>query len=174
MPGAVYARGDRVTLRTVEKEDAEFLQRGYNHPDIRSPLGYTGPWSRGEIEDEIEEAGESDDTVVLLACLDDEPIGAVTAIHISFGRPGITYWIVPEQQGNGYGSEAVELFLDAFFRDYDVHGVKAHVFDYNEASQALLESLGFREEAHMLEARYRNGEYVDEFIYGLLRREWEE
>lgn len=174
MPGIAYARGDRVTLRTVEREDAEFLQRGHNDPDVRVPLGHTGPRNRAQLETRIEERVESDDSVTLLACLDDEPIGAVSADHLSMGRPAITYWIVPERQGDGYGPEAVELFLDVFFRDYDVHSVKAHVFDYNEASRALLERLGFQEEGRMREARFRNGEYVDELIYGLLRREWEE
>jgi hypothetical protein len=32
MPGVVFLRGERVTLRTIEEEDAEILQRAYNEP----------------------------------------------------------------------------------------------------------------------------------------------
>lgn len=174
MPGAVYARGDRVTLRTVERDDAAFIQRGHNDPDVRVPLGHTGPRNQAQIEAGVEEYVESDDNVSLLACVDEEPVGVVNARRVHRDRPTLSYWVAPEHQGDGYGPEAVELFLDAFFGEYDVHGVTAHVFEFNDASRALLERLGFQEEGRMREARFRDGEYVDEYIYGLLRREWEE
>jgi RimJ/RimL family protein N-acetyltransferase len=168
----VYARGDRVTLHPVERDDAPFLQRGHNHPDVRVPVGFTGPQSRTQAEEGIEQYIESDDNLTLLACDGGEPVGVVNARHVDRDRPTLSYWVAPEHQGEGYGTAAVGLFLDVLFRDYDVHGVTAHVFDFNDPSQSLLERLGFEREGRMREARYRRGEHVDELIYGLLRREW--
>ncbi len=181
---AVYARGDRVTLHPVERDDASFLQRNHNDPDVRVPLGHTDPRNEAQIEDGVEEYVEADGNVSLLACVDGgsasdaggrsdgEPVGVVNARRIHRDRPTLSYWIAPEHQGEGYGTEAVELFLDALFRSYDVHGVEARVFDFNDASQHLLERLGFAQEGRLREARYRDGEYVDELVYGLLKREW--
>lgn len=169
---AVYARGDRVTLHPVERDDAAFLQRGHNDPDVRVPLGHTGPRNRAQTEEGVEEYVEADDNVSMLACVDGEPVGVVNVRHVHRDRPMLSYWLAPEHQGEGYGGEAVELFLDTLFRDYDVHGVTARVFDFNEPSRALLERLGFEREGRLREARYRRGEYVDELVYGLLKREW--
>ena len=48
MPGAVFRRGDRVTLRTIEndEEDVELLQRVYNDPDFREGLMLRTPRNR--------------------------------------------------------------------------------------------------------------------------------
>ena len=39
MPGARITSGERVTLRTVEREDVPFHQRAFTDPEIRLPLG---------------------------------------------------------------------------------------------------------------------------------------
>nr|WP_256548157.1 hypothetical protein [Natronosalvus rutilus] len=39
MPGARITSGERVTLRTVEREDVPFLQRAFANPEIRYPIG---------------------------------------------------------------------------------------------------------------------------------------
>ena len=59
MPGAVFRRGDRVTLRPVERADAEFIQRGHNHPEVGVSLGLNRPENESEAESSIE--GHEDD-----------------------------------------------------------------------------------------------------------------
>ncbi|WP_310732449.1 hypothetical protein [Halostella litorea] len=39
MPGPVVASGERVALRTVERDDAAFLQTAATHPRVRFSLG---------------------------------------------------------------------------------------------------------------------------------------
>ena len=60
------------------------------------------------------------------------------------------------------------------FRTFDTPAVGAGVYDYNEASRRLLESLGFAEEGRLREYRFIDGEYRDCVQYGLLRREYRE
>ena len=38
MPGAVFLRGDRVTLRTVEREDLDFVHAEKNKPAVHRSL----------------------------------------------------------------------------------------------------------------------------------------
>ncbi len=101
------------------------------------------------------------------------PIGAVDVMHVDHDRPGLAYWLLPDHHGEGYGREAVELVVEFVFRTYDVHGVNAAAYAFNDASRALLESLGFVEEGRAREDRFVDGEYRDAVHYGLLRREWE-
>lgn len=70
MPGPIVETGDRVTLRTVEREDAAFLQRSNTDPRIRWYLGSIHHGNRAEQEDGIENWIESESTAAYLACLD--------------------------------------------------------------------------------------------------------
>ncbi|MFC6725299.1 GNAT family N-acetyltransferase [Halobium palmae] len=174
MPGETFLRTDRLTLRTVERDDVDFLQRGHNDPDVRTPLGMYGPKNGAQVEGFVQGSVEDDDSIDLLVCVDDDPVGAATVNNLHWDRPALGYWLVPEARGNGYATEAVGALVDHLFETYDRHGVHARVFDFNEASRALLDRLGFAEEGRLRENRFRRGEYVDELTYGLLRREWEE
>lgn len=180
MPGALAAAGDRVTLRTVEREDVDFLQRGSANPEIRYPMA-ARLRSREEIEAALE--GEEDR---FLVCLDDpsagpgrpekgatRPIGAVTVEDAGWKRPELTYWLVTEVHGEGYGKEAVSLVVDYAFRTYDTPAVSARAYTFNDASRGLLESLGFTEEGVLRRFMYVDGEHVDCAVYGLCREEWE-
>ncbi|MFC4356374.1 GNAT family N-acetyltransferase [Halobium salinum] len=185
MPGPIVERGDRLSLRTAEKEDARFLQRGSTDPDIRYLLGTVSPNTEHETEEHITDG--DDDNVQFLVCLEDddapvghpdedddvEPIGAVMARHIRWDRASLAWWLVPEHHGQGYGKEAATLFLDHLFRTYDLHSLGADAYDFNEASQGLIETLGFEREGRGREVRFVDGEYRDAVKYGLLRREWE-
>ncbi len=179
MPGALAARGDRVTLRTVEREDADFLQRGAANPEIRYPMA-ARLRSRKEIEDSLEDEADR-----FLVCLDDpgvgpgqpeentRPIGVVAVEDAGWKRPELTYWLVPEVHGEGYGKEAVSLVLDYAFRTYDTPAVSARAYAFNDASRGLLESLGFSQEGLLRGFMYVDGEHVDCAVYGLVRDEWE-
>ncbi|QPV62624.1 GNAT family N-acetyltransferase [Halosimplex litoreum] len=178
MPGARIAVGDRVTLRTVETEDVPFLQRAGANPEIRYPLGNP---LRTRADFDLD---EDDDTDRFLVCLDDESgpggadgddlrrIGEVTADNVGYRRPELGYWLVPEVHRQGYGREAVGLVVDHCFRSYDRPAVGAGAFEHNDASRALLESLGFVEEGRRRQFMFVDGAYRDMVQYGLLRSEW--
>jgi RimJ/RimL family protein N-acetyltransferase len=51
MPGAVFAEGDSVTLRTIEEGDLDFLQRWRNHPEVRTPLTDSDPRNAEQMRD---------------------------------------------------------------------------------------------------------------------------
>ncbi|MFC4548991.1 MULTISPECIES: GNAT family N-acetyltransferase [Halorussus] len=193
MPGVVFERGDRVALRTVERDDAEFLQRGRNHPEVRPPLGMSFPENDGQIAETLDERVEEDDGINLLVCREPTegdggrgagedadgdgeptPVGVVNVMKVHWDRPLLSYWVLPEYQGEGYATEAMTLLLDYFFASHDKHGVQARVFSHNEPSQALLGRLGFEREAVLRENRFVEGDYRDEYVFGLLREEWVE
>lgn len=172
MAGATFLEGERVTLRPIERDDAEFLQRAPSEPELRVPLGFSHPANRSQAENHIEEGIEGDDSIDLLVCIDDEPAGSVRINMLERTRPLLSYWLVPEQHGEGYMTEAVSLLLDYFFESFENRGLYAFVFDFNDASRGLLEKLGFQEEGRTREDQFIDGQYVDSVHYGLLREEW--
>lgn len=174
MPGPVVLSGERVTLRTVERDDAEFLQRSSADPEVRVPLGSNMPENENQAEDGIEEHVESEKGVSLLVCVEGDPVGMVAAKGVRWDRTELVYWFVPEYQGQGYGTESIALFVDYVFESFPTHRVHIRAFDFNEGSRGVARNLGFREEGRFREARFVRGGYVDVHHYGLLRREWEE
>ena len=179
MPGPVVARGERITLRTLEEADVPFRQRGCANPALRYPLGnpVRNREQFGDLDDD-----EGDGFVV---CLDgdgasaghpDESavtrLGMVAVEDAHYKRPELGYWLLPECHGEGYGSEAVSLAVDYVFRNYDVPAVEAQAFAFNDASVGLLESLGFAREGRLRKFMFVDGAHRDMLQFGLLREEW--
>ena len=78
----------------------------------------------------------------------------------------------PDHQGHGYATEAAAAMLELAFGSYDLHRVSASVEPRNTASVRVLERLGMRKEAHLLENDWVKGEWSSEAIYAILAREW--
>lgn len=187
MPGPVVERGERVTFRTVELEDATFRQRAVTDPRLRYLLGMGGHRNESQAESLVETMDGGDGRLAYVVCLDEPdappghpdsgettPIGLVHAYEIDTERAHLAYWLLPDTHGEGYGTEAAELLVDEVFRNHGVHGVSAGAFAHNDASRSILESLEFTLEYRHREAEFVNGEYRDFVEYGLLRREWRE
>ena len=174
MPGPLFAEGDDVSLHPIEEEDHEFVQRGTNHPDVRESLGSTDIQTSDEVADML-----ADDEHRFLVCRpgddgDPEPVGVVGFPWVFDDKQAafLMYWVAPEQQGNGYATEATRLVLDYAFRERGLHKVSAFVLVTNDASAAVLEKLGFVHEGTHRSESFVDGEWVDEYNYGLLADEW--
>ena len=84
----------------------------------------------------------------------------------------VGYIFSPRHGGHGYATEAVRALLDLAFGELGARRVIARVDDRNTASRALLERLGVRQEAHLLENEWFKGELTSEVDYAVLAREW--
>lgn len=84
---------------------------------------------------------------------------------------GVTF--APEHQGRGLASEALAAVTARLFEDHGLHRVYAEADDRNVAVHRLLERIGFRCEARLVEADWFKGEWATLRVYGLLRREWD-
>ena len=97
-----------------------------------------------------------------LHCRQDDPL------QMEFG---IT--LAPSHQGRGYATEALDGLLRFVFATLGKHRVSAIVDAENHAAASLFRRLGFRQEAHHIEHRWYKGYWDSEFVFALLRREWE-
>jgi RimJ/RimL family protein N-acetyltransferase len=85
---------------------------------------------------------------------------------------GIT--LAPAHQGRGYATEAIECLLGFVFGSLGKHRVAAVTDAENRPAASLFRRLGFRREAHLVEHVWFKGAWGSEFVFALLRREWEQ
>lgn len=174
MPGAAFLEGDKVNLRTIEEKDIEFLRENINRKEVRTHLTARKPVNLKQEKEFFEEVISSDDNVHLAICRDDEMIGIISlednGRDIRVAEIGI--WIDPEYHGNGYGTEAAELITDYGFDELNYHRIMARAHGENEGSQRIWEKLGFTKEGELREHVYREGEFTEAYLYGILEHEW--
>lgn len=98
------------------------------------------------------------------------------AVHLLDDQPGtaeLGVTFAPEAQGRGLASEALTGVAQTIFDDRGFHRIYAETDDRNVAVHRLLERLGFRCEARMIEADWFKGEWSSLRVYAVLRREWD-
>jgi RimJ/RimL family protein N-acetyltransferase len=101
-------------------------------------------------------------------------IGTVS-LQIGEHRQGeIGFLFHPDHQGRGYATEAARAMLRLAFEHYELHRVFGRLEPRNLASGRVLEKLGMRHEALLVENEWIKGEWQSEAIYALLDREWAE
>ncbi len=99
------------------------------------------------------------------------------AVHVETEQPqtaevGVTF--APATQGSGLATEALGAVVSRLFEEHDIHRVYAQADDRNVTVHRLLERLGFRCEARLVEADLFKGEWCTMRTYAVLRREWRE
>jgi RimJ/RimL family protein N-acetyltransferase len=167
MPGASYQEGEEIALRTVQPEDHQFIHQHWNDQTIRYGAPMASPISKKEIARLVQ---QDDESVQFLPCIENDPVGFVFLSNIDplADHAELGYWVIPEERGKGYATEAAELCLNHAFEDRGLHKVAARVFEENTGSRRVLEKLGFQKEGRLREHRYVNGEHKDVLMYGLL------
>jgi diamine N-acetyltransferase len=173
-------KGERVTLRAVERADLPAIHALRNDPEVEGrvfpvPL----PHSLAELEAQFDAqaakpAHERDDIVFAI-----EVDGAVIGRVILFDadtvgatiRMGIA--IARDQQGKGIGTEAVDLVLAYAFGELGMRRVWLDVLADNPQAIASYRKSGFVEEGRLRAHYWHDGEHRDAILMGLLREEWE-
>ncbi|WP_232701113.1 GNAT family N-acetyltransferase [Halobacterium wangiae] len=187
MPGPILEVGDDLVLRTVEREDAAFLQRLFTDPHARLGFHERSHKNENEVEELIEEQIEDDSNAAYVACVDEAdapwehpeeddttPVAFVYAGHVDRDRPNLVLWVPPEHRGDGHAKAALELSLEGLFRTYDAHSVGASVLEGDDTTREAFDAVGFTDEGRGRELVFVDGEYRDLLQFGLLREEWED
>jgi ribosomal-protein-alanine N-acetyltransferase len=83
-------------------------------------------------------------------------------------RAELGYMLHPDLWGQGITREAATAVIDHGFTAMQLHRIEACVDPANKASIALLESLGFAREAHLVQNFLFEGVFLDTLMYARL------
>ena len=174
-------RTERLLLRPFAPSDFDALFAMHSSPDVARYLYWdprTEDQARAALEQKIAATAIRDDgdPLTLAAVLETtgELVGDVMLLLVSREhRQGeIGYIVHPDHQGRGYATEAMRPLLRIAFDDLGLHRVVGRTEARNAASARVLERLGMRREAHLVENEFVKGEWQSELVYAILDREW--
>lgn len=83
-------------------------------------------------------------------------------------RSEIGYMLLPEYQGQGITSEAVDTVVKYGFRTMKLHSIEALIDPANTASAKVLEKNKFIKEGHLKENIFFAGSFHDSVIYSII------
>jgi RimJ/RimL family protein N-acetyltransferase len=173
---------ERLLLRPFEAGDFDAVLDMQSRPDVARYLYWearTEPEVRAALKKKIaSDAIRSEGDPLFLAVelkATNQVVGDVVLQWVSEQhRQGEIGFIVhPDHQGHGYATESGRVLLRHAFEDLELHRVVGRVEPRNIASSRVLEKLGMRREAHLVENEYVKGEWQSELIYAILDREWQ-
>jgi RimJ/RimL family protein N-acetyltransferase len=180
-PLALPVRTARLVLRPFAAEDRDPLYAFHSDPEAVRYVPYP-PRTRDQVADVLRRkaantALRQDGDLLELAVLkaDDQAlIGDVLLAlrSVEHQTLEVGYIFAPASGGQGYATEAVRALVDLAFGSIGARRVIARVDDRNRRSAALLERLGFRLEARLVENEWFKGELSSELDYAVLSREW--
>ena len=105
----------------------------------------------------------------------DTPIGLihVRALGPGFGTADWGFVLGPEFWGSGIFNEAAELVLDFAFDVLGAHRLEARAALCNGRGNGALKKLGAEREGVLRHAFFRNGDYLDQVLWSILREDWQ-
>ena len=172
---------ERLRLRAFEAGDFDALYAIRSNPDVVRWL-YWGVQTEDEVRATLEQKVVAralvaeGDVLALAGVL--ETTGELVADVIlhwlsrEHGTGEVGFVVHPGHQGHGYATEAARPLLRVAFEDVGLHRVIGCTEARNAASARVLQKLGMRQEAHLVENEWVKGEWQSELVYAILDREW--
>ena len=169
--------GEKIYLRPVEAEDAKFLSKGENDPIVREALFLALPVSLTNEQEKIEQLIKSKDAIILIIVEKEtnQSVGQTAFFRIDFiSRAAVFYLAIldPACWSKRFGSEATKLMVDYAFKTLNLNRIQLHVCAENTPAIKIYERVGFIKEGVLRQAMFRNGNYVDFWVMGMLRDDW--
>ena len=179
----IFARSERLVLRKPRESDFEPLLASWADPDS---VKYTS--GREDLPSFLErmiadmrakQPGDRDPggpwfQYVIERSEDGAVIGD---LGVGFFVPGerqveLGYRMHPAHRRNGYAKEALSALISHLIEAHDIHRFVGVAASINQASIAVMRSLGFRREGQFRQSFWCNGDWLDDDYFALLASEW--
>ncbi len=167
-----------ISLRRAEAADAGFLVALVTHEEVAPFLAASRPRSEMELLAEIERSETEPEAYgVFVIEVDGTPAGTM-----SFERTNRRSRIAdlsglaldPPFRGRGIAREATHLVQRHLLDDLGFHRLQLEVYAFNERALAHAERCGFTREGVRRKAYWREGEWTDGVLFGLVEEDLDE
>ena len=172
---------ERLRLRPFEAGDLPAFAAYRSHPDVARYQSWDTTFSLTDAERFLAEQNAvtfaQPGEWFQLAAVDrvSGELCGDCAVRVCADQPataelGVT--LAPQRQGRGLAGEALRAVIGALFEQHGIRRVYAETDDRNAGVHRVLERLGMRCEARLVEADWFKGEWTTLRVYALLRSEF--
>ena len=163
-----------IKLRPLLSNDSLKLSELANNKKIWDNVRdfFPHPYSENNAIEFIEICRKEDPQVTFAIEFEGELVGVIGLIpqsDIYALSAEIGYWIGEQYWNNGIATEAIGLIVPYGFYTLDLRRIYSGVFDFNKASQRVLEKCGFELEGIFKNAIIKNNKIVNEYRYAIVR-----
>jgi RimJ/RimL family protein N-acetyltransferase len=172
--------GKKIRIRAIEKTDIAEIMKWINDPEVKSNLLMRYPVSQYQEERWIETALSTDNQRNKTFALETKEgvyLGGIGLNRIDWENGNAEVGIVigkKEYWNKGYGTDAMMAMLDFAFNQMNLHRVYLRVFEFNQRGIRSYEKCGFKREGVLRQDRYRQGQYYNTIMMGILKEEFQQ
>ena len=167
-------------LRELERHDLTTITTWRNQPELIAQLGATFRYINPEVDSRWFDSYMANRATCVRCAIvaeDDREqiLGLVSLTNIDhLNQSAVLHIMIGDtaHQGKGMGTFAVKAMMDHAFRNLNLHRVELKALTSNERARHVYEKVGFVREGILRKAVYKNGEFVDLYVYSLLREEY--
>lgn len=165
-----------VSIRRARRDDVDFLVALVTHEDVEPFLAAVRSKDPEEILAEVERSeSEPDAFGVFVVDVAGQRAGTMR-FELGNKRSRIANLgglaIHPEFRGGKVADEAARLFQRHLFGDLGFHRVQMEIYGFNERAMAHAERAGFVREGVRRKAYWRNEQWVDGVLFGLVAEDF--
>jgi RimJ/RimL family protein N-acetyltransferase len=166
-----------IGIRRAEPGDLDFLVELMTHEEVEPYLAVIRPRDREGVLAEIERSqAEPQEFGRFVIEVDGQPAGLM-GFQVANRRSRIadlgSLAVHPSFRGRRVADEAALLFQRHLLDDLGYHRLQLEIYGFNERALVHAERAGFIREGVRRKAYWRNDEWVDGVIYGLVQEDLE-
>jgi len=166
-----------VSIRRATPDDVDFLVELVTHEDVEPYLAAVRAKGRDEVLEEIARTqSEPESYGVFVIEADGERAGTMRFEQANrrsriAGLGGLA--VHPDFRGAKVSDTAARLFQRHLFGALGFHRLQMEIYGFNERAMRHAERAGFTREGVRRKAYWRNDEWVDGVLYGLVAEDLE-
>lgn len=167
---------ERLVLRELTENDAQAILSCFSNPDVLRHYGQKPLTSLEQVKQIIQNFSnnfkEKHGIKWGISVQGQEEIIGTIGFQdwsVEHKKADISYALFPNSWGQGYAKEAVRKVISYGFQEMNLVRIGAIVFTENEASNKLLEALGFEKEGVLRNFMHQNNMPYDTNIYSFIR-----
>lgn len=167
----------RLILRPAKSKDAKTMFKYLSDLNTNKYQGWL-PKTIEDVNDFLRTISKKINLVntwflfVIIDKVSAEIIGDVGIRFLHDEQVEIRCTLKKQKQGKGYASEALKATINYLFNKLNKHRIIASIDYRNSKSIKLIDRLGFKKEGCFKESLFINGEWIDDIIYAMLKKEW--
>lgn len=170
-------KGKKVTLRAMEKQDCEMIKEMFNDPELEHlVVGWAFPVSSYAQEQWfLNHYNDQMNFRFVIETPEDGAVGIATLTGIDWKNRRATHGIKlakKERRAKGIGTDTVMAIMRYAFDELGLNRLDGSWFDDNTLSKEMYKKCGWVEEGVRRQYIFKQGEYRDLTIVGILASEY--